>query len=168
MRTIKHISIAILIIALTFLISYYVEPADPILPIISLLLLGFFLFNLIIRRSLNYKGYFTSKYNVLTQKYRNQKVYPIAKEILFDKIIEVLEDSHFNLKEVDRDRYEILAISPITWKSWGENLYISFESDGDETTMKFCSTTFFQIYSWGKNEENYSSLLNQIENSLII
>lgn len=168
MKTIKHIAIAILIILLSFTIANYVEPADPLLIIIPLLLLGFFLFNLIIRRYLNYKGYFTSKYNVLTQKYRNQREYPIAKEILFDKIIEVLEDSHFNLKEVNRDQFEILAISPITWKSWGENLYISFESEGEETTMKFCSTTFFQIYSWGKNEENYSSLLNQIENSLII
>lgn len=168
MKTIKHISIAILIIILSFVISKYVDSTNPILPFTTLLITGFFIFNLIIRRSLFFKPYFTSKFNLLTQKYHNQKVYPISKEVLFDKIIEVLEDSHFKLKEVDRGNFELLAISPITWKSWGENLYVSFESHGDETTMKFCSATFFQIYDWGKNEENYGSLLNQIEHSLII
>ena len=52
--------------------------------------------------------------------------------------------------------------------SWGENLYIDFETKGNETIMHFCSTTFFQMYDWGKNEKNYTVLLNEIESSLTI
>ena len=88
--------------------------------------------------------------------------------LMFEKIIEVLSNSDFKLVETSKSKFEILAISKITFKSWGENLYISFETSGNETTMKFCSVTIFQIYSWGKNEKNYTDLLNEIENSIII
>jgi hypothetical protein len=70
--------------------------------------------------------------------------------------------------DTDKNNFEILAISTITFKSWGENLYISFETIGDQTVLKFCSSTLFQLYSWGKNEENYNALLNEIESSLTI
>jgi hypothetical protein len=50
----------------------------------------------------------------------------------------------------------------------GENLYISFEIRGDETIMELCSVTVFQIYAWGKNEENLDNLLAELEDSLII
>ena len=87
---------------------------------------------------------------------------------MFEKIIEVINHSDFKLVESDKDKFEILAISTITFKSWGENLYISFETKGNETIMKFYSATLFQIYSWGKNEKNCTDLLNEIESSLTI
>jgi len=87
---------------------------------------------------------------------------------MFEKIIEVIKDSKFKLIEADKDRFELLAITPISFTSWGENLYISFETRGNETIMKFCSSTLFQIYSWGKNEKNFTDLLNEIESSLTI
>ena len=87
---------------------------------------------------------------------------------MFEKIIKVINHSDFELVESDENKFEILAISKITYKSWGENLYISYETKGSETIMKFCSSTLFQMYSWGKNEKNYEDLLNEIERSLII
>jgi len=87
---------------------------------------------------------------------------------MFEKIIEVINDSKFKLVEVDKDGFKLLAFTPLSFKSWGEHLYISFETKGNETVMKFCSATLFQIYSWGKNEKNFTDLLNEIESSLII
>lgn len=69
---------------------------------------------------------------------------------MFEKIIKVIKDSRFKLVEIANNRFELLAISTITFNSWGENLYISFETDKNETIMKFCSSTLFQIYSWEK------------------
>jgi hypothetical protein len=63
---------------------------------------------------------------------------------MLKKIVEVLNDSNFKLVKY---RFEILAIS---FKSWGENLYISCETRGNETKMKFCSAARFQIFSWAK------------------
>jgi hypothetical protein len=168
MKILKHISVAFLIMLISGLSLYYLKPNNPIIMTFLFLTVGFFIFNLIIRKSLLFKNYFTSQYNLFTTKVRSEKIYDIPKELMFEKIIEVINHSDFKLVESDEDKFEILAISTITFKSWGENLYIIFETKGNETIMKFCSSTLFQIYSWGKNEKNYDDLLNEIERSLIV
>lgn len=168
MKTFKHILVALFIILFSGLMAFYLKPNNPIMIGSSFLILGFFIFNLIIRKSLAYKKYFTSPYNFFTTKVRYQKSFDIPKGLMFEKIIEVINNSNFKLVDINKEKFEILAISTITFKSWGENLYISFETNGNKTIMKFCSTTLFQIYSWGKNEKNYDDLLNEIESSLII
>lgn len=168
MKTLKHISVAFLIMLISGLSPYYLKPNNPIMMTFLFLTVGFFIFNLIIRKSLSFKSYFTSRYNLFTTKVRSEKSYDIPKELMFEKIIEVINHSDFKLVETDENKFEILAISKITFKSWGENLYINIETKGNETIMKFCSSTLFQMYSWGKNEKNYDDLLNEIESSLIV
>lgn len=168
MKTLKHFLVAVLIILVSVLSSYYLIPNNPNMLIFLFLIVGFFIFNLIIRKSLSFKNYFTSPYNLFTTKVRSEKLYDIPKELMFEKIIEVINNSGFKLVEIDKNKFEILAISTITFKSWGENLYISFETKGNETLMKFCSSTLFQMYSWGKNEKNIDDLLNEIESSLTV
>jgi hypothetical protein len=144
------------------------EPENPGLMISIFFILGFFIVNLIIRKSLSFRKYFTSPINLLTSKVCSEKTFDIPKALMFEKVIEVITHSKFKLVEADQDRFEILAITSISFKSWGENLYIRFESVGNETIMKFCSVTLFQIFSWGKNEKNYDDLLNEIDRSLTI
>lgn len=161
------IALSVLII-LPFLIVNSLKNDDPVLVITVLLIVSFFIFNLVIRKSLSFKRYFTSKYNLLTSKVHAEKTFDIPKELMFEKLIEVINDSKFKLIEADQDAFEILAFTPISFKSWGENLYVSLETKGDKTTMKYCSSTLFQIYSWGKNEKNFADLLKEIESSLTI
>ncbi len=131
-------------------------------------MLGFFIFNLIIRKHLLYKNYFTSTYNILTAKVHYEVTYDISIDLMFEKVIEVINNSNFKLVESSKSTYEILAITPISLKSWGENLYIDFNVKDEKTIIKFCSATLFQMYSWEKNKENYDELLNNIEKSLVI
>jgi hypothetical protein len=157
-----------LILSIPILSGYYLKPEDPLFLIILFLILGFFISNFMMRKSLSFKKYFTSQYNPLTSKIRIEKIFDVSKELMFEKVMEVVDDSKFQLVDTDNEKLEILAISSISFLSWGENLYISFETRGDETVMKFCSSTLFQIYSWGKNEKNISDLLNEIESSFTI
>ncbi|WP_069675702.1 hypothetical protein [Formosa sp. Hel1_33_131] len=168
MKILKHILVAILIILISGLSTYYLKPDSPVQILIIIPMVVFFVFNLIIRKSLLYKNYFTSPYNLLTTKARFEKTFDIPKELMFEKMIEVIDNSKFKLVDTDKNTFEILAISTITFKSWGENLYINFETIENQTILKFCSSTLFQLYSWGKNEENYNALLNEIESSLTI
>ena len=168
MKTFKHILVALFIMLFSGLMTYYLKPNKPIMIGFIFLSLGFFIFNLIIRKSLSYKNYFTSPYNLFTTKVHYQKSFDIPKDLMFEKLLEVINNSNFKLGDINKEKFEILAISTITFKSWGENLYISFETNENKTIMKFCSTTLFQIYSWGKNEKNYDNLINDIESSLII
>lgn len=168
MKTLKHIFVALLIMLSSGVLNYYLQPSNQIFMVLIFLILGFFIFNLLVRKSLSFKNYFISPYNLFTTKVHYQKTYEIPKKLMFEKTMEVIENSNFRLIDTNREKLEFLAISSITFKSWGENLYISFEQNGDDTIMKFCSTTFFQMYSWGKNEKNYDDFLNNIEQSLII
>lgn len=178
MKYIKHsptrkdikiwVALFLLIVIITGFLGYYLEPKNPIVLITSFVIIGFFIFNFVVRKSLSFKKYFTHPYNFLTSKVNSEKAFDIPKELMFEKIIEVLNGSKFKLIEADKHRFEILAITTISFKSWGENLYISFYTTENETIMKFCSVTLFQIYAWGKNEKNYDDLLEQIESSLTV
>lgn len=158
----------VMLIIIPVLSGYYFRSENPFVLVTLTLIVCFFIFNLIIRRSLSFKGYFLHPYNFLTSKDCNERIIDIPKELLFEKMKEVIDQSKFKLMAVDRDHFEILAISSISFKSWGENLYLRFESVGNETVLKFCSVTLFQISSWGQNEKNYSTLLNEFEDSLTI
>lgn len=170
--TIKDIVIWFVVLALAVLIPYlsanYLEHKNIGLIIIPFLILGFFGFNMVIRKSLSFKNYFKSRFNPLTSKMRSEKVFDISPNLMFEKTIEVIDNSNFKLAAVDKNKFEILATTKISWLSWGENLYISFESIQEKTIMKLCSVTLFQITSWGKNEKNFNKLLQEIEHSFTI
>lgn len=127
-----------------------------------------FLFSIIVRKQHSFKAFFTSKYNLLTSKFSKKETFDFPKDLLFDKLIEVLESAKFKVIHTNKERGEIFAVSQITFSSWGENIYITLQAQNDLTVMHFCSATFFQLYSWGKNERNYKNLFTEFEKSLII
>ncbi len=50
---------------------------------------------------------------------------------MFDKIKEGINELDFKLVEVAKYKFEIVAISKITFESWVENLCLSFETKGN-------------------------------------
>ena len=168
MKNLKHLLIIGLIIIVSVLIGYYTERNSPIVFSILFIFVALAIFNLINRNSPSFKPYFTSKYNLFTSKFKFEKTYDIPIDLMFEKIIEVINNSKLRLIRTDNNTFEIMANTKMTLRSWGENIYISFEEKNGNTKMKFCSAALFQFYAWGKNEENYDKLLSEIENSLIV
>jgi hypothetical protein len=172
MKYTKHILVAFSILLFSFLFSYLVRSYNNGINsfglILAICLFSFFIFNLIVRKIAWFKPYFTSKYNFFSTKYRTKIEFDIPKDLMFKKVIEVIENSKFKIQLVNEDMFEVFAISPMSFKSWGENIYIDFQEDDGKTIMNFCSATISQIYSWGKNEQNYDQLVQNIEESLII
>jgi len=126
------------------------------------------LFNFIVRRFISFKPYFTNKFNILCSKYHKKHTYDIPKELLFEKLIEVVKNSGFKLKKSDKLTYNIFATAPISWWSWGQNIYISLNNKNDNTEIDFYSTSIIGIYDWGKNKKNHDRFFEEFENSLII
>lgn len=168
MKITKHILLALLLVSLGMLLLDKVGPDDTYMVVIACSLLGFFVMNVIIRRSLIYKRYFTSRSNPFTNKYRYQQSFDISKELMFEKMEEILRDSKLKLVDSDKEKLELLALSPISFASWGENLYVSFEENNQGTLMELCSTTFFQMYDWGRNKRNCDHLVTEIEDSFTV
>jgi len=169
-RYIKHAIVLIIIAVISVVIAkvmfdYNIIFFKIILPVTILLL---FLFSIIVRRNIRFKSFFTSKYNILTGKFRSNYEFEFSKELLFYKIIEVLQESGFNVRHSDKNTGDILATSGLTWTSWGENIYIDIKEQDGLTIMEFCSSSIFGIYTWGKNEDNYYKLLSKFEESLTI
>lgn len=167
MKNFKHGVMVIVLLAITVFISRFnVETyVLKVFIVFSVLLASF---NLIFRKSLVFKNYFTSKYNVLTSKFHSEKTYDISEDLMFQKVIEIINDSKFKVAKIDKMKLEILATSPISFTSWGETLYISFDENSNGSTMKFCSVSLFGMYSWGRNETNYNGMLRLVEDSLTV
>lgn len=168
MKNIKHILIAILIIAIPTLAFSYFNFSDLLLIWIPVLIGSFFIFNLSVRKSLLFKRYFVSKYNLLTTNISRQEAFDIPIDLMFEKVVEVINHSKFTVVAKDEGKYEILAITKPSLISWGENLYIDFKQSKEETIANFRSSTCFQVYSWGRNEDNLTELLDEIEKSLTV
>ena len=133
--------------------------------IIPILIYGF---NFIVRTNYNFKPYFTSKINFLTSKYDSSISSDLSIELMYQKMIEVINNSELKLVYEDQNKLEILATKGMSWSSWGENIYIEFSEKKGKTIMNFTSTTVLGIISWGKNGKNYNRLLSTFEESLTI
>lgn len=169
MKIIKHLMVIIIIALMAFAITKIPDQNNNLIfKIIIAVFLSMFLFSFLVRRIEMFKPFFTSKFNLITAKFRKRKEFEISKELLFHKFVEVVENSSFRLVETDEANSRIFAVSQVSGLSWGENIYIDFTVIDGKTILNFCSVTFFQIYSWGKNEQNYSNLLNEFDKSLII
>ena len=125
-------------------------------------------FNFLMRKNVNFQWYYTSKYNLLTSKYKASTISDLPKELMFQKMIEVIDSSHLKLIHTEEESLKIFAIKGLTWQSWGENIYIEFYEENGQTIMSFTSTAVMGIVSMGRNEENYGGLLANYEESLII
>jgi hypothetical protein len=169
-RYIKHAIIFIVISVMSIVIVKFMFDWNILFfkIILPATILFIFLFSIIVRKNIRFKSFFTSKYNLLTGKYRSKYEFEFSKELLFHKIIEVLQESGFNVRHTDKNTGDILATSGLTWTSWGENIYIELTEQDGITIMEFCSSSIFGIYTWGKNEDNYYKLLNKFEESLTI
>jgi len=165
----KSVSTSVIIFALFMVVILTLQKKAPELVIGMAVLSTFlFLFSMIVRNSISFKPYFTSRYNVLTSKVRHQVEYDLPKDILFEKMKEVLTEAGFKVRHADKDAGILVATSAISLYSWGENIYVDITESSGKTKVDFCSACFFGIVSWGRNEKNYERMMETFENSLII
>ena len=169
MKKISSLLMIIVIILITVIILPFLTRFNHrISYIIAFCFAVIFVFNLITRYFMIFKTYFLSNYNLFSSKFQKDVIYDIPKELLMKKVIESINESEFKIKFIDNDNFKIFAISSTTFQSWGENIYIDFIDKKGETLLKFNSVAISQIYSWGKNKENYKKIINEIEKSLTI
>ncbi len=164
MKTLKNLLVIGILFALVILSSGNMIVLF-ILAAFNLILLSF---NLLARKSIALKPYFLSPYNVFSAKYSKEFKVDIPAHLAFDKILEVIAESGFKLITQDKEQLQILAVSSMGFKSWGENIYFSLKEVNGSTVVQFNSAALFQIYTWGKNEDNYSLFFKKLEESFII
>lgn len=167
MKNFKDLLVTLLIISSIFFVLHF-QNNNLVYWGIVIVIPSFLLLNWSIRKSLFYKSYFLSKYNLFTVKYSNTIQVDLSVNTAFEKLKETLEESSFKIVDVNYDDYEILVITKMSVWSLSENLYLSVKPISGGSLIVVDISTLFSIYSWGKNEENYNSLLKKFEESFII
>ncbi|MFT5876227.1 MAG: hypothetical protein ACI9GM_000071 [Salibacteraceae bacterium] len=150
------------------IITHQTESLGFITQLTVFVLLPFFIFNMIARKYLPFKSYFTSKYNLLLECQKETSHYELCKDIMFTKRIETIEISKLQLEQTNEEKGQILASISLSFKSWGENIYIMLNQKDNYPEVIIEMTTILQVSSWGKNKANYRTILTQFEESLII
>ncbi len=168
MRIFKNLAVVLLILLVSAASATWFVKGSKFALFFTSILITFFLFNLTIRNKISFKPYFLSKWNIFSSKYRREIEFDVPKELVFDKLLEVIADSPFTPKYENKDKFEIFATSKFSWSSWGENIYIQLILSKGKTIIKFDSVALFQIFTWGKNENNFDVFLQKLDESLIV
>lgn len=153
----------VLLLVITIYVTKYVSDGFAMYLIIVPIII--FVFNFTVRNLKSFKPYFLSPYNFLSGKTLIEKELELPKDILVEKFQEVLIEAGFKVKDVDKAAGTIFATLGLSWKTWGDNIYIEFNENGKS---KFYSVSVVGVYSWGKNDCNLRNLANSFESSLII
>jgi hypothetical protein len=171
MKEIAYIILTALITSPYFLIPL-VEPIHFLyLLVYTFLIISIIIFNCLIGRFAWSKPYFMSRYNILSAKIRHQQEFDIPMQLLFEKLMEAIPIMGLEILHRDEKNGKIFA-STKSWKTIGENIYISLTEVNDKTTLDFCSVSIFSL--WGsahseeRNERHYKDLIQEIDKSLVI
>jgi len=164
----NHILVVMLIVIVSAFFGRMMSEGSIVAYAFSIILILLLLFNVWVRNMYTFKPYFLSKWNVLSSKFSKEFEFDIPIELAFDKILEIVAESHFHLKYVNKTDFEIFATSEFSWKSWGENIYIKLNGSGTRTIVRFNSASLFQVYAWGKNEDNFDEFFQKLDDSLTV
>ena len=167
-RTVFFVYIAMVGLT-TALLSKFNTDASYIFTIVLCVLVAFLIgFNSLVRKSPLFKGYFVSRFNIFNEKMTWEKEFDFEQDLLFNKIIEVINDSNFDLVTSDSGQGKIFAIAKMKSNSWGENLYFDFTSKDNHTVLKLTSASVLGMRVFGDTENNWNKFMNDFEESLTI
>lgn len=131
-------------------------------------IIGFYIFNFSVRKILFFKSYFSSKFNILCCGHEVNFDVDIPADLLFDKLIEVIQGSDYRLRKVDKMNRLLLSTSSFSSLSWGENIYIQLNPKSEFTQVSIYSVCIVGVYDWGRNKTNCGNIMRELEESLIV
>lgn len=125
--------------------------------------------NLLLRRNLRFKAWFLNSINIFLEKKTFEMKSEISEDLLFDKLLEVISESDFQLLDKEEDTMNILCGTSTNFWTWGENIYIHITEKKDGgSSIQLISTTLFGRTSWSRNDQNYKSFIASFEAALTI
>ncbi len=130
---------------------------------ISLLIVSF-----LFRKSLTYSNWFLSPANISLERSYHSIQSEISSFLLYEKLLEIAEDSQFTLLDTDKTTLRILMGTSINYWTWGENVYIKIDPTQNGSVINFTSVTLYGNTSWKRNDKNFDSFIQAFESSLTI
>jgi hypothetical protein len=136
--------------------------------LIFLVPIGLLVFNLSVRKRLSYSNWFLSSRNFLHERRAHSSESELDTELLYAKLLEVVENLEFDLLDHDENKLKILLGTSTNFLTWGENIYIQIAPSSNGSMIEFTSVTLFGNTSWKRNDKNFDSFIESFESSLIV
>lgn len=83
-------------------------------------------------------------------------------DVVFDACREVVGYVGWKTADVDRDKLTLNALTPISWKSFGDEIEIQVSNEGGSTVVTVSSEPRFSLMNWGKDLANEGVLLEKL------
>jgi hypothetical protein len=161
-----------IIITIIFLISYKFISYTFNSPLLGLLVfiipVTVLIINLNLRKRLTSKSWFLSNLNFFSIKVKRDILSDIPKELLYEKLKEVVNESNFHVFDIDESSQQILIGTKTNFWSWGENIYVSILDDETQSLISFSSVSLYGNNFLNTGEKHFSTFQESFEQSLTI
>lgn len=92
------------------------------------------------------------------------RVYKNEFSTVFENAVKALHCLEWEVKIRNPDKGEIVASTPVSWRSWGEDFTIQLSRTGDNwVKVDVLSKAKLQVVAWGKNKDNILGFYNTLD-----
>ncbi len=92
------------------------------------------------------------------------RVYQNEFTTVFDHAVKALQCLEWEVKNQNPDKGEIVASTPMSLLSWGENFTIQLSRTGNKgIKVDVLSKAKLQVVAWGKNKDNILDFYNALD-----
>ena len=129
---------------------------------------SYYTFNVLVYRFYRFKNYFLSPLNFMSKKRRVQIKYELSKDIIFDKYLEIIQGTEFEVLYKNEEKGELFLCTLTNLFVWKQNLYLKLIEKNGETIVTIDCATVNQMVSWGANKQRTDALIQRMEDAFII
>lgn len=163
----QHIIVTIIFLILYKFISYTFN--SPLLGLLVFIIpVTVLIINLSLRKKLTSKSWFLSHLNFFSIRVKRDILSDIPKDLLFEKLKEVVNESNFHVFDSDESSQQILIGTKTNFWSWGENIYVSISEDEAQSLISFTSVSLYGNNFLNAGEKHFSIFQESFEQSLTI
>ena len=83
-------------------------------------------------------------------------------DVVFDACREVVGYAGWKTADVDSDKLTLKALTPLSWKSFGDEIEIQVSTEGGSTVVTVSSKPRFSLMNWGKDLANEGVFLEKL------
>ena len=83
-------------------------------------------------------------------------------DVVFDACKEVVGYVGWKTADVDSDELTLKALTPLSWKSFGDEIEIQVSTKGGSTVVTVSSKPRFSLMNWGKDLANEGVFLEKL------
>jgi len=104
--------------------------------------------------------------NILSDLYQRQSVqtkeFAQDIDVVFDACRGVVRYVGWKTANVNSDKLTLNALTPISWKSFGDEIEIQVSDEGGSTVVAVSSEPRFSLMNWGKDLANEGVFLDKL------